>query len=375
MLFGSFRYRRKASSEAGYLYLVILLLVVFMVIGALALGPAVTGELKRERENEMIHRGVQYSRAVKKYYKKFGAYPTTVDQLLNTNNIRFLRQKYKDPMSAKGEWRLLHYGDVQMGGNQFGSPGAGGTTGGTTGTASSGFGQSSSFGQSSGFGQSSSGFGQSSSGFGQSSFGQSSSNNSANSNTPTPTGGATSGTGDSSAGGTTAGGAGSTTASGTTDSSNNSNIQTTGSSSSSGSSSSFGSSPGGFGTSTTGASSTFGGGGILGVASLSPKQSIHRFDDKDHYKDWKFIYDPTMDRGGLITQPYSTKPPLGFAGQGQVAQQGTQQPGSSFGGSSVGGSSFGGSSFGNSGSPQSGSSYGGSQNQMAPSMPPDTTPH
>ena len=38
MLFGSFRYRRKASPEAGYLYLVILLLVVFMVIGALALG-------------------------------------------------------------------------------------------------------------------------------------------------------------------------------------------------------------------------------------------------------------------------------------------------------------------------------------------------
>ncbi len=136
MLFGSFRYRRKASPEAGYLYLVLLLMVVFMVIGALALAPAITGQLKRDRENEMIHRGVQYSRAVKKYYKKFGAYPTTVDQLLNTNNLRFLRQKYKDPMTANGEWRLLHYGDVQLGANQLGAPGAGGTTGGVAGTSS-----------------------------------------------------------------------------------------------------------------------------------------------------------------------------------------------------------------------------------------------
>ena len=30
MLLGSFRYRRKASSEAGYLYLVLLLLVVII---------------------------------------------------------------------------------------------------------------------------------------------------------------------------------------------------------------------------------------------------------------------------------------------------------------------------------------------------------
>ncbi len=371
MLFGSFRYRRKASSEAGYLYLVLLLMVVFMVIGALALAPAITGQLKRDRENEMIHRGVQYSRAVKKYYKKFGAYPTTVDQLLNTNNMRFLRQKYKDPMTANGEWRLLHYGDVQLGANQLGTPGAGGTTGGVAGTSSSSFGQSS-FGQSSGFGQSSfgqsSGFGQSSSGSGQSSFGQSGSNSST---TPPP--GETANTaGNAPNAGATSGNSGSGT-SGASGSTTSGNVQTTGSSSSSSGSSSFGS----FGTSTTGAGSTFGGGGILGVASLSPKQSIHRFDDKDHYKDWRFIYDPTQDRGGLITGPYSTKPPLGFAGQGQVAQQGTQQPGSSFGGSSFGGSSsFGsGSSFGNSGGMQQQAPSGGTQNQMTPSMPPDTTPH
>ena len=32
-------------------------------------------QMKRDREEEMIHRGTEYARAIKKYYKKFGRYP------------------------------------------------------------------------------------------------------------------------------------------------------------------------------------------------------------------------------------------------------------------------------------------------------------
>ena len=35
---------------------------------------------------------------------------------------------------------------------------------------------------------------------------------------------------------------------------------------------------------------TFGGGPILGVASASKEKTIHVFLDKNHYKDWLFIY-------------------------------------------------------------------------------------
>ena len=45
--------------------------------------------MKRDREEEMIHRGTEYARAVKKYYKKFGRYPANLEQLENTNQIRF----------------------------------------------------------------------------------------------------------------------------------------------------------------------------------------------------------------------------------------------------------------------------------------------
>ena len=66
----------------------------------------------------MIHRGVQYSRAIRTYYKKFGRYPTKIEDLESANNLRFLRKRYKDPENCKNgkcaDFVLLHFGDVQL---------------------------------------------------------------------------------------------------------------------------------------------------------------------------------------------------------------------------------------------------------------------
>src|SRR5215472_170320 len=71
-------------------------------------------EIQRDREEEMIHRGVQYSRAIRAYYKKFGRYPATLENLENTNQMRFLRKRYKDPLTGK-DFKVLHFGQVKMG--------------------------------------------------------------------------------------------------------------------------------------------------------------------------------------------------------------------------------------------------------------------
>ncbi len=49
---------------------------------------------------------------------------------------------------------------------------------------------------------------------------------------------------------------------------------------------------------------TFGGPPIVGVASISKNPTIREFDKKKKYNEWQFVYDPTMDRGLLITTPY-----------------------------------------------------------------------
>jgi hypothetical protein len=60
----------------------------------------------------MIWRGNQYVRAIGLYYRKFGKYPTKIDDLYqNTNGVRFLREKYTDPMNTTdGTWRLIYLG-------------------------------------------------------------------------------------------------------------------------------------------------------------------------------------------------------------------------------------------------------------------------
>ena len=89
------------------------MLVVFLLAGFIAIGlyrelPRVVMESQRDREELLIDRGTQYKRAIQVFYRKFQRYPTDLDALDNTNNMRFLRRRYKDPMTGEDEWRLIH---------------------------------------------------------------------------------------------------------------------------------------------------------------------------------------------------------------------------------------------------------------------------
>jgi hypothetical protein len=392
MRFGHLRYRpsRPNSQESGYMLIIVVFLVTVLVISMLAMTASMKEQVQRDREDEMIHRGVQYARAIKKYYKKFGAYPATLEALEDTNHVRYLRKKYKDPLTKDGKWTLVRYGQIQMGtqggagftnSGQPGLPNVPGVTSMLQGQGStSSFGQSStgqsSFGQSS-FGQSS--FGQNSS-FGQSSFGQNQQpapfagpggsqvqmptsgvdQNGATTNIPTGVTNDNSGTS-----------AGATTPQGATTPGTPGALGTSGSTSS-------------FGQTATGLTGTgpMGGGAIVGVASTSPKQSLRIVNQKNHYKDWVFVYDPMLDRG-LIKGPYDPKKmAIGQQQQvgvpaGQAGNSGSSSSGNGFGNSSFGNSSFGNSSFGNSSFGNSsfgGSSFGGTnsgfgQQQQQPAQP------
>lgn len=154
--------RRKLSrqNEDGYILLILLLVIASMIIFAAAIMPSITFEIKRDREEEMIHRGVQYSRAIRLYYRKFGRYPTKLEDLESTNNMRFLRKRYKDPVAGQ-EFKLLHFGEARLSLGGAGIPGltpmanpAGPNASGFQSTAFGGssFGSASSFGSTSSFG-------------------------------------------------------------------------------------------------------------------------------------------------------------------------------------------------------------------------------
>src|SRR5215510_6763817 len=91
-----------------------MLMVTLMLIALAVEAPRIAQQIKREKEEELIHRGNEYKNAIKKYFRKFGNYPSTIAQLENTNNMRFLRKRFVDPFTGKDDWRLLHPGEVQL---------------------------------------------------------------------------------------------------------------------------------------------------------------------------------------------------------------------------------------------------------------------
>jgi hypothetical protein len=91
-------------------------MVVFLVATILVLMAAVLPnpltQGRREREEETVWRGEQYKRAMGLYFRKFGRYPTKVDDLIKqTNGVRFLRRAYTDPNNEEdGSWRFIYAG-------------------------------------------------------------------------------------------------------------------------------------------------------------------------------------------------------------------------------------------------------------------------
>lgn len=102
----------KRSRQSGYALLTVVFLCAVMLITSAVVVPDLLTQGRREKEEETIWRGEQYARAVKLFYRKNGRFPQSLEQLTKPqNNIRFMRQAYKDPMNAEdGAWRLIYVG-------------------------------------------------------------------------------------------------------------------------------------------------------------------------------------------------------------------------------------------------------------------------
>ncbi len=263
--------------QRGYMLITLMLALALMMIALVAALPDLKQQIQRDREEELRHRGTAYMRAIQRYYRKLGRYPSSLKDLENTNNMRFLRKRYTDPMSrdpATGkekDFKLLHQADIALNNGPV-LPGQ------------NGVGVQGGFPAQGGVG--------------------------------VQTGGASNKTSEN-------GDSGDASSSGNSDASGNSNSPGSPSpNSDTGSDSGLGFN-----------GPTFGGGPILGVASTSKAKTIREFFGKNHYNDWLFIYVQGMDRGGQLMGPVNPSLPtanLGSmpnTGQTPVVSQPQQNPG------------------------------------------------
>jgi hypothetical protein len=96
--------------EKGFALIFVLFLVALLIVGGSVVFVNRLTEGKRQKEAETIWRGEQYARAIGLYYRKFGRFPTNVDDLVKEQNgVRFLREPYKNPMNKEdGSWRFIY---------------------------------------------------------------------------------------------------------------------------------------------------------------------------------------------------------------------------------------------------------------------------
>jgi hypothetical protein len=163
--------------ERGSALLIVFLFAAIVAIMLYKAMPDVVFEAQRQKEQILMDRGHEYKVAIKRFLARNKTYPTSLEQLDNFNNLRYIRRRYKDPMTGQNEWRLIHVmtpgfiltdskvTPLKNGIN--GLNGAQSNGGGFAQTNSSGFGNN----NNSGFGSKQSSFGSSSnqSGFGSSS--------------------------------------------------------------------------------------------------------------------------------------------------------------------------------------------------------------
>jgi type II secretory pathway pseudopilin PulG len=111
---------RRVQSEAGYAMATLFVALSVMAILMTAVMPVWKQNAQREKEEELIFRGQQYTHALMLFSRKYAnAAPPNLDVLVEQ---RFLRKKYKDPIT-KGDFQLILAGQNPAGSTQ---PGRGG---------------------------------------------------------------------------------------------------------------------------------------------------------------------------------------------------------------------------------------------------------
>ncbi|MEO5895461.1 MAG: type II secretion system protein [Vicinamibacterales bacterium] len=113
------------AGQRGYAMAALLVSVSIMAILMTALLPVWKQQARREKEAELAFRGEQWARAVYLFNTKNGGqYPPSLDALVQG---RYVRKKYKDPMTVDGEWQPIFLGQQPQQPQQPGQPQGRGT--------------------------------------------------------------------------------------------------------------------------------------------------------------------------------------------------------------------------------------------------------
>ena len=102
----------RSPTQRGFTYLTILFIVAILGGGLALIGEVWHTAMQREKETELLFIGSEYRKAIGLYYLAGPrVYPRNLDDLLKDPRrpatVRYLRQRYPDPVTGKPEWGVV----------------------------------------------------------------------------------------------------------------------------------------------------------------------------------------------------------------------------------------------------------------------------
>jgi type II secretory pathway pseudopilin PulG len=98
--------RRTRRVQAGYNLVMLMVLLTILNIVIAASLPSWSSVIRRDREEELISRGLQYAEAIRIFQNRFQRPPVRLEELIDVEP-RSIRRLWKDPMTDSGKWRLI----------------------------------------------------------------------------------------------------------------------------------------------------------------------------------------------------------------------------------------------------------------------------
>ena len=94
------------KSRRGYTLVALIVGMTVMAILIAAVLPLASAESQRDKEKELLFRGLQYAEGIRTFHRRYGRYPNTLKEMFEMRP-RTLRKLWKDPITNSDKWGLI----------------------------------------------------------------------------------------------------------------------------------------------------------------------------------------------------------------------------------------------------------------------------
>lgn len=97
---------RARARERGYTLVAVAVIVTVLSVAVAMVLPAWSAQIQRDREEELVFRGLQYAEAIRVFQRRFGRFPNSLSELIEVKP-RSIRRLWTEPLTEGAAWQPI----------------------------------------------------------------------------------------------------------------------------------------------------------------------------------------------------------------------------------------------------------------------------